>query len=102
MFKILTINLLHYLFIFRGDYRGRQIFGSWLKQCNSNDLDVVYVFDNSKPLAASFIRYALGKFNIDVFFVTKNSDGRYIFQYRSKEDIVFLELRKDFEVGLAQ
>ena len=102
MLKMFIVNLLHYLFIFKGDYRGSQIFGSWLKQCNSNDLDVVYIFDNSKPLASSFIRYALGKFSIDVFFVTKNSDGRYIFQYCSKEEIVSLELRKDFEIGLAQ
>ena len=102
MLKMFVVNLLHYFFTFKRGYRGYKVFGSWFKQGNSNDLDVLYIFDDSKPIASKAIRYVLDKLSIDASFAAKNSDGRYIFQYHSKEDIVSLELRKNFEVRLAQ
>ena len=100
--KIFIVNLLHYFFTFKRGYRGYKIFGSWFKRYNSNDLDVLYIFDDSKPIASNAIRHVLDKLSIDASFTVKNSDGRYTFQYRSKSEPISLELRKNLEIGLAQ
>ena len=82
-------------------YDGAQIFGSWLTSTNPNDLDVVFLFSEHIPCYFKFLCSLSGIFNIDAKICTRNSDGKYVFYYYGRNQLVALEAIPGIGIRLA-